>query len=511
MRVFIGLCLIGSTFSALADAQSDAIERGAYLAAAGDCSGCHTREGGGDYSGGLPIDSPLGTMYSKNITSDEETGIGLWTEEDFRRLLRLGRGDEGEYIYPAMPYTAYTKMTDSDISDLWAYIQNLEPVNYSPPENEMMFPANIREGMAVWQAVELETGAFEPDPEQDDVYNRGAYLVEALGHCSACHSPRNLILGEKEDERYTGAEIHGWYAPNISSGPMSVIADRTVEELSNFLRTGVDDENQKVVGEMAAVVHESLSQLRPDDVTAMATYLKNRPTDADEVEQSMDDDDEGYDKVRLNAGRALFATNCMGCHQSDGKGIEAGAPSLANNTALSDGPSNNVIMMMLEGHAPEEDSTWGVMPSFAEILSASDIADVANYVRTSWGNTGTTDATTELVTELRQVAELPEGGQQAAIDCPVLSGILMEPTLEITDEEFESALNSSNGAKELVAIYRAGEGPESPEGDIEVADTVQALASAYCRTLAEQGEMSNAEQQARVAALAGRVSVAVSQ
>ena len=509
MRILIALCLVGSACSVFADANSEAIERGEYIATAGDCSGCHTREDGDDFAGGLAIDSPLGTMYSANITPDEETGIGSWTAEDFKRLLRLGRGDEGEYIYPAMPYTAYTKLNDADISDLWAYIQSLQPVSYEPPENAMMFPANIREGMAVWQAAEFVPGAFEPDPEKDDVYNRGAYLVEALGHCSACHSPRNLLLGEKDGERYTGAEIHGWYAPNISSGPMSVIADRTIEELSNFLRTGSNDDNQKVVGEMAAVVHGSLSKLSVEDVTAMATYLKQRPAPEDAVAELTSDDDD-YEQVRMDAGRALFAQNCMGCHQSDGKGIELGAPSLVGSAGIVTGPPNNIIMMMLEGHAPGE-GTWGVMPSFANILSAGDMADVANYVRTAWGNEGAPDATADLVHELRQVAELPEGGQQPAVDCPVLSGTLMEPTLDMTVEQFDSALGNGSEAQKLVAQYQASLDTAALEQDIEDSDTVQALASAYCRALAEDAVMSGAEQQARVAALAGRVSVAITQ
>ena len=501
LRAVLSLSILGTTMSALAADQEEAIKRGAYLATAGDCSGCHTREGGKDYSGGLAIESPLGTLYSANITPDSENGIGDWSLEEFKRTLRQGLGKEGEYIYPAMPYVAYTKISDDDISDLWAYFKSLDPVKYDPPDNEMMFPANIRFGLALWQASEFKPGRLEPDPEKDDVYNRGAYLVEALGHCSSCHTPRNLLLGQKEDERYTGAEIHGWYAPNIGPGPLSVISDWSVDELATFLATGSNDENQKAVGEMANVIHLSLSQLTPEDLTAMATYLKEMPAMDDSVTDV--DNSEEINNPRAQVGRALYAENCLSCHQADGKGIEDAVPSLVGSSAATAEVGNNIVMMMLEGHAP--DGTWGQMPSFASTLSGRDMADVANYVRMAWGNQTSPNVTVDLVHSLREAADIPDGGQQAAVDCPIVTGALMEPTLDMTLAEFENALTSKSNATNLVQTYWTTLESTDNSDLADTENTVLALTSAYCRALAEGGKISNAEQMGRVAALAGRL------
>ena len=503
VRALLGLCVLGSTVSAFGDDQEEAAKRGQYLAIAGDCAGCHTREGGDDYAGGLAVESPLGTLYTANITPDNDTGIGNWSLEDFTRALRLGLGNEGEYLYPAMPYDAYTKLSDDDISDLWAYVNSLAPVQYDPPENEMVFPANIRFGLALWQAVEFNPGRLEPDPEKDDEYNRGAYLVEALGHCSACHTPRDLLLGEKQDERYTGAELHGWYAPNIGPGPLSAIKDWSVDDVAQYLATGSNNTNQKVAGEMANVIHLSLSKLASSDLQAMATYLKDMPPMSAAISEAKNSEEPG--NPRLHIGRALYAENCLGCHQADGHGIKDAVPSLVDNGAVSGQVGNDIIMLMLEGHAP--DGTWGQMPSFASSLSARDMADVANYVRMAWGNHASPNVTVDLVHSLRADAQIPEGGQQAAVDCPILSGALMAPTLEVTLDEFDSALDSENVARDLVQSYR--DKLESSDADV-LADTgniVQALSSAYCRALAATGEISNAEQMGRVAELAGRLSV----
>ena len=501
LRTLLSLCVLGYTVNAVADEQEEAIKRGEYIALAGDCAGCHTRDDGDAFAGGLAIESPLGTLYSSNITPDSASGIGDWAFEDFKRTLRQGLGKDGEYIYPAMPYVAYTKINDDDISDLWAYIQSLQPVEYEPPENEMMFPANIRLGLGLWQVTQFKPGRFEPHAEKDDVYNRGAYLVEALGHCSSCHTPRNLLLGQKEDERYTGAEIHGWYAPNIGPGPLSAIADWSVDEVARFLATGSNVENQKAVGEMANIIHLSLSQLTSEDLTAMATYLKNMPAMDDSAAAVASNDD--HNNPRMQAGRAIYASNCLSCHQADGKGIEDAVPSLVGSSAITAPVGNNIVMLMLEGHAP--DGTWGQMPSFASTLSARDMADVANYVRMSWGNQAEPNVSVDLVHASREAAEMPEEGQQAAVDCPIVPGPLMEPTLELTIDEFDGALTSRSNASDMVQNYWTAL-ESSDEGSLaDTENTVLALSSAYCRALADAGDYSSAEQMGLVSALAGRL------
>ena len=480
-----------------ADPDGDAIARGKYVAIAGDCAGCHTRDGGEAYAGGQAIESPLGTLYTANVTPDAETGIGSWTEEDFRRVLWHGRDDEGRYVYPAMPFDSYTKLSERDVADLWAYFRSLEPVSYTPPENDMVFPANIREGLALWQAVEFEPGRFVPEPGRSEEYNRGAYLVEGAGHCGACHTPRDILFGTDESRRYTGAEIHGWYAPAIGAGPLSEIGDWDTEELATFLATGTNDSNQKVVGEMTKVVHDSLARLEPEDVHAIATYLKEMPPPAD---TSTDTQGVTLSPARREAGRALYAAHCLSCHQGDGRGIENGVPSLVGNATVEGREANDLIMLVLEGHAPE--GTWGAMPSFATTLSARHIADIANYVRTAWGNDGEPDVSPAKVGEVLQDATVPDGGQEPGVSCPILSGERMAPALAALPEVIDAHAPDPEQTAAMVERYREA------RADSSVEDIVLALSSAYCRKLAAAGDASLPEQQGQVAAFAGAVAEA---
>ena len=472
---------------------ADAVERGRYLAIAADCAGCHTRDGGEAFSGGQAIESPLGTLYTANITPDPETGIGRWTEADFRRALWEGRDDEGHYIYPAMPYDSYTKLTEADVSDLWAWARSLEPVPYTPPDNDMVFPANIREGLAVWQELEFEPGRFVPEPGRGAEYNRGAYLVEGAGHCGACHTPRDALLGSDDTRRFTGAEIHGWYAPSIAPVASSGIADWDVDQLATWLATGTNDTNQVVVGEMAAVVHGSLSKLTSADVRAIATYLKEMPAPERVPDTAPTSEPR---PARRAAGRALYAAHCLSCHQAGGRGIEGAVPSLVDNGAVTAPEGDDVVMLMLEGHS--SDGTWAAMPSFARTLSARDVADVANYVRTAWGNAGDPNVTPDKVGELLAQASLPEHGQQPGIDCPVLDGPRMAPALAVTAGGFDGVEDDPGRVAGMVDGYREARADSSTE------ELVLALSSAYCRSLAAE-PMSLPEQQGRVAAFAGRV------
>ena len=252
---------------------------------------------------------------------------------------------------------------------------------------------------------------------------------------------------------------------------------------------------------MANVIHLSLSQLTSDDLTAMATYLKEMPPMSESIAKA--DDDEKASNPRLEVGRALYASNCLSCHQADGKGIEDAVPSLVGSSAATAEVGNNIVMLMLEGHAP--DGTWGQMPSFASILSARDMADVANYVRMAWGNHADPNVTADLVHSLREAAEIPEGGQQAAVDCPIVTGELMAPTLDVTLAEFENALTSKSNASDLVQSYWTALKSSDNGSLVDTENTVLALSSAYCRALAEGDTISNAEQMGRVSALAGRL------
>ncbi len=266
--------------------------RGAYVARAAGCRACHSGEAG-DYAGGKVIETPFGNLASANITPDPETGIGGWTLADFDRALRQGHNREGEPLYPAMPYMHYTKMTDEDLGLLWDYIQSLEPVRNEVDVNRLPFPYSIRASVNVWQGLYFEEGRFEPDPEESDTWNRGAYLVQAMAHCGSCHTPRDALGGPKKDQFLQGRQLGSYYAPDISGGPGSVIGDRSVEELTAFLH-GNGENNHVALSDMRQVTSD-LSSLREDDVRAIATYIKSLGDSEAPVEQTVAEIDSGVD------------------------------------------------------------------------------------------------------------------------------------------------------------------------------------------------------------------------
>ena len=214
--------------------QQDQVKKGEYIAIAADCNGCHTATEGKPYAGGVELKTPFGKLVAPNITQDKETGIGDWSRDDFEKALRQGIGKDGQPLYPGMPYTSYTKMTDADLDALWAYMKTVEPVRRKIESNQLPFPYNVRSSVFAWQALYFEPGRFEPDPSKSDMFNRGAYLVHALTHCSACHTPRNTLGGAVSDQDLKGARVESWYAPNISNDENSIIHDWSKDRLTSL-------------------------------------------------------------------------------------------------------------------------------------------------------------------------------------------------------------------------------------------------------------------------------------
>jgi mono/diheme cytochrome c family protein len=249
------------------------IVRGEKLAALGDCAVCHTRPGGVRNTGGLPMKIPFGTIYSTNITPDAETGIGAWSYQAFERAMRHGIDRQGNYLYPAFPYTSFTRTRDEDLRALYAWLMTQPAVKYQPPKTDLHFPFNIRQGIVVWNWLFLTSGAIKNDPAQSAIWDRGAYLTEGLGHCSACHSPRNLLFAEQGGKAHlTGGIAEGWNAPAL------VARDNTSrvwnqQDLMQFMRTGYSAKHGVAAGPMAPVINEGLSQLPDEDLQAIAAYL----------------------------------------------------------------------------------------------------------------------------------------------------------------------------------------------------------------------------------------------
>ena len=360
------------------------IERGRYLAIAGDCSSCHTAPGSGQpYAGGRPIETPFGVVVGANITPDLETGIGAWSDELFVRALREGKGHNGELLYPAMPYPYYTKLTESDALAIRAYLNTVKPVHNAVVSNKLPFPFDVREGMAAWNALYFRSGEFKPDPTKPAEWNRGAYLVEGLGHCGACHTPKSTLGGDDRGRAYQGYALQGWFAPNITNDSERGLGGWSVPDIVAYLKNGhnMTTASTEIMGEEITL---SSSQMTDADLTAIATYLKDlsgQTSSPPPAAVSASD-------PRMVAGGAIYLDECTGCHGPDGKGVPYLFPSLAGSPNVRSVDPASLIRVVIEGArsvATHEEPTGPGMPSFAWKLNDDQAAAVLTYVRNSSG------------------------------------------------------------------------------------------------------------------------------
>jgi mono/diheme cytochrome c family protein len=359
------------------------IARGAYLARAGDCMACHTARGGVPYAGGRALDTPFGRLYAPNITPEPTTGIGNWTPDDFWRALHNGKSKEGRLLYPAFPYTNYTKVTRPNADALFAYLRSLPPVRQPNPPHELRFPYNQQLTLAGWRLLYFKPGVQQADAARDARWNRGAYLVEGLGHCSACHSSRNS-LGATEGALGGGLiPTLAWYAPSLTSDAEAGLGKWSEPHIVQLLGTGVAP-GASVTGPMAEVVMQSLQYMTQDDLGAMAAYLKSLPAASGgehppaprPLEQTM------------LAGEKLYVQHCAACHGDNGAG-KGPYPALAGNRALTLAAPVNAIRVVLNGgFAPGTRGNprpYG-MPPFGHVLDDTQVATLLSYLRASWGN-----------------------------------------------------------------------------------------------------------------------------
>jgi mono/diheme cytochrome c family protein len=357
-------------------------ERGRYLAAVGDCEGCHTRPGGAPFTGNRPIETPFGTIYSPNITPDAATGIGRWSDDQFYRAVHDGIDPAGHRLYPAFPYPWFTHATRQDVDAIYAYLKTLEPVRNERRPNTFPWPIDNRLAMVGWDKLFFKAGEYQNDPKQSAEWNRGGYLVEGLGHCGACHSPRNVFGAVKDSEGYHGSQLQDWWVPALTSDRHEGIGSWSEDEIVTFLRTGRTD-HAAAYGPMAEVVHYSTSRMTDADLHAIAIYLKSLPAASQQsaaVQPSHD---------AATTGASIYAATCSACHQSDGSGVPQLFPRLkADPITQSSDPTTVVRLILTGGQAVATDSqpTAVSMPAFGWKLSDSEVAAVANYVRTAWGN-----------------------------------------------------------------------------------------------------------------------------
>ena len=362
------------------------IERGRYLVDAGNCFSCHTRAGGKPFAGGVAFDTPFGTIYSSNITPDTETGIGRWTGEDLRRAMHEGIAADGSRLFPAFPYTAYTKVTDADVAAIYAYLRTLQPVRYEKPRNGLLF--SQRWAMAIWNMLFFEEGRFAANAAQSPEWNRGAYLVEGLGHCGACHTPRGRLMAELAEQAHQGGRImdkvgkdkvRAWSAVDLTASKHGLGA-WSVNDLAKYLHTGVSA-RAGTFGPMNEVIVNSLKKLSAEDAHAMAVYLKSLP--------AREYVGERISQEQMQAGATIYKDRCEKCHSSSGRGGIFSAPPLAGSAVVQAADPASLINILIYGpEMPEGVSfgAWETMSAYGDVLDDAQIAAVSNYIRGSWDN-----------------------------------------------------------------------------------------------------------------------------
>ncbi|NWB56651.1 cytochrome c [Pseudomonas sp. F8002] len=401
MKAFVIASLALFSSCSVSAAETDLVKQGEYLARAGDCVACHTAKGGKPFAGGLPMETPIGTIYSTNITPDK-TGLGDYSFEDFDQAVRHGVAKDGSTLYPAMPYPSYARVSESDMQALYAYfMKGVEPVAQVNKDSDIPWPLSMRWPLAGWRwmfAPKVED--YQAQAGADPVISRGAYLVEGLGHCGACHTPRALTMQEKSLSASDGsaflsgsAPLEGWIAKSLRGDHKDGLGSWSEDQLVQFLKTGRSDRSA-VFGGMSDVVVHSMQYMSEEDLTAIARYLKTLPA-VDPKDQPHQ-----YDKQVADAlwkgddskpGASVYIDNCAACHRTDGHGYTRVFPALAGNPVLQTADATSLINIVLNGGtlpATHTAPSTFTMPAFAWRLSDQEVADVVSFVRGSWGNKG---------------------------------------------------------------------------------------------------------------------------
>ena len=381
------------------DVLSEQEMRGAYLARIGNCAGCHTANPKKPFAGGRAIETPFGKIYSSNLTPNAETGLGNWTSGDFYQAMHSGISKDGSYLYPAFPYTEYTKMSRADVDDLFSYLKRLPAIAQQTPEPNLIFPFNQRPLLAVWRTLYFTEGEFKADVHQNSEWNRGAYLVNGPGHCAACHTPRNALGGSKTELNLSGASIPvlNWFAPALNNHPTQGLGKWSEADITQYLQSGVN-QHAASYGPMSEVVAHSLQFMNNPDAKAMAVYLKSLPAQAPSEKESTGLGQRTLQPLILR-GEAIYANTCAECHGEKGEGKANQFPALAGNVnVIAPNPVNAIRMVLNGGFSPSthlEPYPHG-MPPYRTEYSNDDIAALVTYIRKSWGNNASGVASVEV-------------------------------------------------------------------------------------------------------------------
>jgi mono/diheme cytochrome c family protein len=376
------------------------LNRGLYLVALGDCMSCHMRDGGQPLAGGLGLKTPFGAIYTSNITPDRETGIGAWTSDQFYRAMHDGKGAQGENLYPAFPYPWFRRASRADDDAIFAYLMTLRPVSYTPPKNDLPFPFNIRGSLSAWNLLFLDTHDYQSDPGQSAEWNRGAYLVNGLGHCGACHTPKNSFGADKSKQEFQGGKLDSWMAPDLTGNTRIGLGAWNVDDIAEYLATG-RNARAAAGGAMADVITYSTALMTDADRHAIAVYLKSQPPSPTITASAPD-------AGAMRRGAEIYSDACASCHLENGVGQSRVFPPLGEDTMLQQPDPIGVEHLILAGTqigvSASRPSPLS-MPSFAWKLTDQEIADVSTFIRNSWGNQAAAVSATS-VSELRKKLDL---------------------------------------------------------------------------------------------------------
>ena len=361
------------------------VQRGEYLARVGNCMACHTTQGGAPFAGGRGIETPFGVVHSSNLTPDKAHGIGAWTSAEFWRAMHHGRSKDERLLYPAFPYPNYTQVTREDSDAIFAYLQSQPAVAEPNRAHALRFPYNTQAALGVWRALFFTPGTPPPEPTQTAEYNRGAYLVNGLGHCTACHTPRNALGATTDAKAFTGGliPVQNWYAPALNAAHEAGVKEWKTDDVVALLQTGVAPQGS-VLGPMAEVVFRSTQHLSDADARAMAVYLQVLPQQEHRALAGA-----APPASALARGAKVYEQHCAQCHGDQGQGEPGAFPALAGNRAVTLADPTNLVRVVLQGGylpATAGNPRPHGMPPFQQLLSDEDIAAVTTLVRNSWGN-----------------------------------------------------------------------------------------------------------------------------
>jgi mono/diheme cytochrome c family protein len=380
--VALAVARTGANAAGIDDQNFNQVERGHYLTIVGDCAACHTLPGSGHaFAGGRPIETPFGTMFSPNITPDPETGIGAWTDQEFVDALTKGTGRHGTRLYPAMPYTYYTKLSRDDALAIRAYLNTIPAVHHRVTSDQLPFPFDMRWTLAVWDELFFTPGTFKPNPHKTAQWNRGAYLAEGPGHCGMCHTPKNFLGADHTSEALKGYALQGWFAPNITNDPRRGIGGWSVNQIVSYLKTG-HNKTSAATGLMSETLNLSTSKMSDADLKAIAVYLKDQP-------QQQTASADPPDQAVMKTGAHIYADECSACHGPDGKGTPGLFPSLNGSPVVQQTDPTTLLHVVLRGALSVGTTlapTGPAMPQFGWILNDDQIAGLLTYIRNAWGN-----------------------------------------------------------------------------------------------------------------------------